>query len=238
MKKTLAMAMLALVAVTACTKEEAATTVDMQGTYQTVTTAFYNPATMYTSFHTTTNKDSIENVAKKYHDSMFVFTATAAYRFPYKVKFEGDTKAQLTLFNKVVDATVTRSDNDLLFSYQDTVKVPIVTPGTAYVYKLFTPEMLFDSIAKQTLVTGTITGLKDSIVGLTFRLKAENGKLYLPLLTTCNQMTKRDNTGTVMFTSISSGKLYGVEFNNAAIKPLESEHIVILQSGRVEMVKQ
>lgn len=238
MKNTLIFTALALIAATACKKEEAIETLDTQGTYQTVTTASYSPATMYTSYHTTTNKDSIEDVAKAYHDSIFVYTSNAAYRFPYKVKFESDTKAQLTLFNKVVNATVTRSDNDLLFSYQDTVKVPIVTPGTSYVYKVFTPEMLFDSIAKQTLTIGSVTGLKDSIVGLNLRLTTNNGKLYLPLLITLNQIVRRDNTGTPVVSSTSSSKLYGVVFNAAAIRPLESGHIVILQAGRVEMVKQ
>lgn len=236
MKKTLVLAFAALIAVTSCKKEDEAV-FDSLGTYVSAATATFSPATMYTSFHTTTSKDSILAVVKA-SDSLFTFTGTALVRVPYTITFENAGSAVLTLSNRPHAATVARTGDDLLISYTDSIKIPILPPGTSYVFKMPTPESLFDSIAALTAYSTGVIGLKDTVAAFSVHMKVDNGKLYFPLLNTFNQMVKRDVLGTTVSVMTSTGKSAGVEFNTAAVKPLESGHIVIIQSGRVEMVKQ
>lgn len=238
MKKTMVWLATAIMATASCSKDK-----DVQGTgntYRSAATAFYTAPVMYTASGAITQTDSIAAAVKAHDADLFVYKATGDAVAPsVQINFETDNKGTITLFNQQHNAVITRTAHGrVTFTYVDTIKVPVSSGPGSQPLVFISAESFFDSLWMNYSYMAGTAGMKDTACAFEVHFKEEGGKLYLPFVNAFNSAVKKDAGGVVISSEAAALKRYVATFDNAAIKPLQPGHTVIIQTGTVQMIRQ
>ncbi|BAV04604.1 hypothetical protein SAMN05421788_111198 [Filimonas lacunae] len=223
-----------------CKKESSETTLETNytGVYKTSATVTFNAPTLYTSGHTTNSKDSILSLMTNARDSaMFIFGTPKDSLYPLTLKLDMDADTAFIAYTVANYKANVQNVNSNEISLLGTDSV-VNSYALSYSYNALT-DSLCDALLDSSELNRhyNISDKRYKVYTAHFTIKKENGKLYIPITYVYVKVPLLLPSGYLSSFATSWTRLW-TEFNTKGIQQLPINSSVVVQTGKVELIKQ